>query len=188
MVYANARAFRYRFPIEFWQEVAVQAPTIVAAKYSRPKNLTELISVTRGRINFVPNEMTAATFYAASPETTTGCWATAAGMGPAPAIALMRAIQARESASVERIDRELAWANEPLKPIIGDPEIFASYNIQIEKARINAAGYSQCGPCRPPYNHIPSDYLAAAAECGKRWRSLQQQYQAGHTAQPAAAG
>lgn len=185
MVYANARAFRYNFPVEFWQAIADQAPTVVAAKYSRPKNLPELLAVTGGRINFVPNEMTAATFFATSPDTTTACWATAAGMGPAPAIALMQAIHDKDSASVERIAKDLAWANETVKPIFGDPDIFASYNLQVEKARINAAGYCRCGPCRPPYNHIPEEYAAAAAECGRRWMSLHQRYQADQNARSA---
>ena len=120
--------------------------------------------------------MTAARFFITSPDTTTACWATAAGMGPAPAIALMNAIRAKDGNRVEQISKELLWANEPLELIFSAPEIFASYNIQVEKVRINAAGYSKCGPCRPPYNHIPEEYAVAARECGQRWASLQAKY------------
>ncbi|MBA2689731.1 MAG: dihydrodipicolinate synthase family protein, partial [Burkholderiales bacterium] len=82
MVYANARAFRYAFPQEFWEAVAREAPTVVAAKLSRPKNLPELIAATGGKINIIPNEMTVGDFFTMAPDTTTACWATAAGMGP----------------------------------------------------------------------------------------------------------
>ena len=176
MIYANARAFRYSFPIEFWVAILQQAPTVVAAKYSRPKNLLDLISKTQGRINIIPNEMTAASFFSQSPETTTACWATAAGMGPSPVIALMRAIISGNKDLVERIATDISAANESLKKIFSDPDVFASYNIQVEKAKINAAGYARCGPCRPPYNHIPNEYLEAAKLCGQRWSVLQQKY------------
>lgn len=172
MVYANARAFRYSFPLEFWQALAKAAPSVVAAKFSRPKNLAELIAATAGRINFVPNEMTVTDFYRAAPETTTACWATSAGMGPAPAVALMDAILAKDEERIRSLTEEIAWANEPVKALIENPEIFASFNIQVEKTRINASGYCRSGPVRPPYAHIPAEYESAAAECGRRWNAL----------------
>ena len=41
MVYANARAFRFSFPPEFWARVADEAPTVIAAKSSHARNLKE---------------------------------------------------------------------------------------------------------------------------------------------------
>jgi dihydrodipicolinate synthase/N-acetylneuraminate lyase len=172
MVYANARAFRYAFPLDFWRELARAAPTVMSAKYSRPKNLRDLIEVTQGRIHFLPNEMTVHEFYAQSPDTTTACWATAAAMGPAPVVALMNAILGKRSQDIDHIARDLLWASEPLRPIFDNPEIFGSYNIQVEKTRINEAGYSHCGPVRPPYAHMPAEYEAMAKECGQRWAEL----------------
>jgi dihydrodipicolinate synthase/N-acetylneuraminate lyase len=188
MVYANARAFRYSFPLEFWRAVAREAPTVMSAKFSRPKNLRELIESGGGRIHFMPNEMTVHEFYAQAPETTTACWATAAGMGPSPAIALMNAILAKNDAEINRIARELAWANEPLKPIFENPEVFASYNIQVEKTRINEAGYCRCGPIRPPYAHFPAAYDAMSRECGRRWMQLREKYPAAKSAKKTAYG
>jgi dihydrodipicolinate synthase/N-acetylneuraminate lyase len=172
MVYANARAFRYDFPLDFWDALSQRAPTVTSAKFSRPKNLTELIQRSRGRINFVPNDLTVDHFYATSPETTTACWATAAAMGPAPIVALMRAIEKRDAAAIPGLVADLAWANEPLKPIFLNPEEFAKYNIQVEKVRINAAGYCKSGPVRPPYSDFPEAYRTASEECGKRWATL----------------
>ena len=172
MVYANQRAFRYSFPDEFWAGVTEKAPTVIATKHSRPKDLRGLLDIVKGRINIVPNEMTLANFFSESPKTTTACWATAASMGPKPVVALMNAILGSNQPEIERLSTALAWANAPVKPFIADKEIFALYNIQIEKARINAAGYCNSGPFRPPYQLLPSHMAEAAKECGRRWAAV----------------
>ena len=176
MVYANARAFRFKFPLEFWAEVAKAVPNVVAAKYSRPQGLPELVAATGKRINFLPNDNAVSKFFEASPETTIACWATAASMGPAPSLAMARAIRDRDGARVQAVAKDIGWASEPLKIVTSDPEIFASYNIQIEKLRIEEAGYCKPGPMRPPYDYIPPDYEKAARECGRRWVEICKRY------------
>lgn len=172
MVYANTRAFRYGFPLEFWEGVHREAPTVVAAKVSRAPNLPAMIEATGGRVRFLPNEMKVHEFHAMSPETTTGCWATAAAMGPEPAIAVLDAIASGDAAAIEAAARDIAWASEPIEPMLADHEFFASYNIQVEKARIEEAGYCDPGPVRPPYAAMPPEHDRAARECGRRWREL----------------
>jgi dihydrodipicolinate synthase/N-acetylneuraminate lyase len=179
MVYANARAFRYSFPQEFFAALTKMAPTVTSAKYSRVKGLKELIVATGGRINFVPNEMAVHEFYAASPSTTTACWATASGMNPTPAVVLMKAIEAKNQDAIDTLAAAIAWANEPVVPLIDNAELFAQYNIQLEKTRINAAGYSKCGPVRPPYQDFPEEHAAASRECGRRWAELCRDYTGG---------
>ncbi len=176
MVYANSRAFRYSFPVEFWQAVSREAPTVCAAKHSRPAHLVELIAASEGRINFVPHEMSVHRFHELSPETTTACWATSASMGPAPARAMIEAILQNDGAAIETLAAAIGWAAAPIHPIVADPEVFASYNIQLEKIRINAAGYCRAGPMRPPYDHMPEDFRAAAEDCGRRWARLCENY------------
>jgi dihydrodipicolinate synthase/N-acetylneuraminate lyase len=173
MVYANARAFRFDFSnLAFWEEVGRAAPTVTSAKMSRPKDLPELIRQTGGRINFMPNESTVHSAYALSPETTTACWATAAAMDPKPALAIMDAVRRRDELAVSALSAAIAWANDPVDVIIKDPDVFAKFNIQVEKTRIAAAGYCKPGPCRPPYDDLPADFRAAAEECGRRWAAL----------------
>lgn len=179
MVYANTRAFRFTFPDEFWQAVIKVAPTVVSAKYAQPRDLRKLIAITEGRVNIVPNEMTMARFYEESPETTICCWATAASMGPKPTIALMRAVERGDTASVKRICAALDWANEPIQPIIANPEVFAQFNIQMEKLRITAAGYCNAGPIRSPYASMPDDFAQFSRECGRRWAVLNREMSAG---------
>lgn len=172
MVYANARAFRYHFPVEFWAGVAAEAPTVTSAKMSRAPGLERMLEATGDRINYIPSDMVAHDFALRAPEATTACWATAAAMGPEPSLALMNALAQGDAAAAEQAAVAIAWANEPLASLFSDQEVFASYNIQIEKARIAAAGYCRPGPVRSPYNHLPEDYAAASAECGERWREL----------------
>lgn len=179
MVYANTRAFRFAFPDEFWQALIKVAPTVVSAKYARPRDLKQLLRITEGRVNIVPNEMSIARFYEESPETTICCWATAASMGPKPTIALMRAVENGESEAVKRISAVLDWANEPILPIISNPEIFAQFNIQMEKIRISAAGYCNAGPIRSPYATMPEDFTEFSRECGRRWAVLNREMAAG---------
>ncbi len=172
MAYANERAFRFAFTDEFWAEIVQRAPTVTSAKYSRPKDLKSLLSIVKDRINIIPNEMTLSHFFSESPATTTACWATAASMGPRPVVALMQAVQRGDAEEVRRLSDVLAWANETVKPIIGDKEMFGMYTVQLEKTRINAAGYCQAGPLRPPYTEMPDTVREAATECGRRWAQL----------------
>ena len=66
--------------------------------------------------------------------------------------------------------------NLPVEDIIRDPDLFASYNIQLEKARISAAGYCNPGPVRPPYNFIPDKMLQKCKENGRRWAEICRKY------------
>jgi dihydrodipicolinate synthase/N-acetylneuraminate lyase len=172
MVYANARAFRFGFGPDFWAAVAKAAPAVTSAKYSNPNGLVDLIAATRGRIHFMPSDMAVHQFHALSPATTTSCWATAAGMNPLPSLALIQALRAGDGERARQLATAIGWANAPVMPIVSNAEVFAMYNIQVEKERINAAGYSRAGPVRPPYHEFPAPYAEAARECGRRWARL----------------
>lgn len=179
MAYANQRAFRFSFASDFWEAVAKVAPTVTSAKYSKAAGLPELIAATGNKINFLPNEMVVHKFYDVAPDSTTACWATASGMNPTPAVALMQAIAERNQDAIDMMAEAIAWANEPIVPMVHDPELFAHYNIQMEKTRINAAGYSNCGPVRPPYQDYPEEHAANARECGRRWAQVCASYVGG---------
>lgn len=174
MVYGNTRAFRFDFGVDFWSGIGDHAPTVISAKLSAPTDLLEKQRVTHGRVHFLPNEMVIGKFHALAPEATTACWATAAAMGPAPAIAMVRAIVSGDRTAIETLSREIADVHEPIHPILANPVVFASYNIQIEKVRIKEAGYCDPGPVRPPYDVLPAEYEEAAKECGRRWASLRE--------------
>jgi dihydrodipicolinate synthase/N-acetylneuraminate lyase len=176
MVYANSRAFRFDYTPEFWGRVVAKAPAVMSAKFSNANTLLDCLKASKGRVHFLPNEGAALRFAELSPDTTSACWATAASMGPRPAIALMDAILARDWPRAKAVDADLKWASEPVEGIIRNAELFASYNIQVEKIRIDAAGYSKAAPIRPPYNVVPAEIAEASRECGRRWAELVQKY------------
>lgn len=176
MVYGNGRAFRFAFPPQFWSHVVDVAPTLMAAKYSRPNALLDSIAATKGRVHFLPHDGGLSKFAELSPATTTACWSTAASMGPEPVLEQMRALLSGDRDALRAIANDLAWAREPIGEITSDPELFATYNIQMEKIRIQAAGYCKAGPIRPPYNSMPERYAECAKENARRWRQLCEKY------------
>ncbi len=176
MVYGNGRAFRFPFPPEFWARVVDAAPTLVAAKYSRPAALADALAASKGRVHFLPHDGALRKFAEISPETTMACWSTAASMGPEPVVAQMRALLANDTEALKKIAADLAWAREPIAELTTNPELFATYNIQVEKTRIQAAGYCKAGPIRPPYHIMPEPYAECARENARRWRQLCEKY------------
>jgi hypothetical protein len=97
-------------------------------------------------------------------------------MGPEPVLAQMRALLANDADTLKKIAVDLAWAREPIKELSTNPDLFATYNIQMEKIRIEAAGYCKAGPIRPPYNVMPENYAECARENARRWRQLCEKY------------
>ncbi|OBK94365.1 hypothetical protein A5645_16535 [Mycobacterium asiaticum] len=168
LVYANRFFFKFEYPIEFWRGVAQRCPTVVACKTSFPLT-EELLTVAGEQVAFLNGEgglLTAA--YKAFPEYPHGCWATSAAMGPQPWVAAMSAVAAgdRDRAIV------LLEAIDTVPLSIPDFTLFAQYNLQFEKARIDAAGYTRCGPPRPPYTDLPEAWRAAALTNAAAWRKL----------------
>ena len=174
MVYANPRAFRFPFGVDFWGGVAEKAPTVMSAKFSSKAILKEAVAVSRGRVNFVPPVGMAYDFAQVSPETTTTCWIPA--VGPQIGLALMNALAAKDAEQAKAVAEDIAWAIEPHHAITGSQEVFASYNIQMEKILMGASGYCKPGPIRPPYNVMPDDFVKASRESGQRLGKLREKY------------
>jgi len=174
MVYANARAFRFAFELDFWKRIVDKAPTVMSAKFSSKGILREAVAATTGRVNFVPPVGLAYEFAQLSPETATTCWIPS--VGPQPALALMKALAARDPQQAKAVADDIAWAVEPHHAITGSAEVFASYNIQLEKILMGASGYCKPGPIRPPYNVMPENFAQAARESGQRFAKLREKY------------
>jgi trans-o-hydroxybenzylidenepyruvate hydratase-aldolase len=174
MIYANPRAFRFAFDIDFWRRIVDKAPTVMSAKFSSKGILREAVAVTKKRVNFVPPVGLAYEFAQLSPETATTCWIPA--VGPQPALALMKALAARDAKQAKAVADDIAWAVEPHHAITGSQEVFASYNIQLEKILMGASGYCKPGPIRPPYDVMPEDFARAAREGGQRFAKLREKY------------
>lgn len=174
MVYANPRAFRYEFGADFWGPVSEKAPTVMSAKFSSKAILKQCVAASKGRVNFVPPVGLAYEMAQISPESQTTCWIPS--VGPQVAVALMKALAAKDAAGAKAVADDIAWANEPHHAITGSQEIFAAYNIQLEKVLMAASGYCKTGPIRPPYNYMPDDFRKAATEGGQRYAKLREKY------------
>ena len=174
MVYANPRAFRFAFDLDFWKVVVEKAPTVMAAKFSSKAILRDAVAATKGRVNFVPPVGLAYEFAQLSPETATTCWIPA--VGAQPALALMKALAARDAQQAKTVADDIAWAVEPHHVITASQDVFASYNIQLEKILMDASGYCKPGPIRPPYNVMPEHFAQAARESGQRFAKLRDKY------------
>jgi trans-o-hydroxybenzylidenepyruvate hydratase-aldolase len=174
MVYANERAFRFPFGVEFWKLVVEKAPTVMSAKFSSKGILREAVAATNKRVNFVPPVGRAYEFAQLSPETAITCWMPS--VGPQIGLALMKALAAHDKEQAKAVADDIAWAVEPHHMITSSPDVFASYNIQMEKILMGASGYCKPGPIRPPYNVMPENFAEAVRESGKRFAKLREKY------------
>lgn len=180
-IYANPFVFKFDFPAPFWAEVA-KLRQVVSAKVASYANLLRDLSVTTGGIRFMPIDFD---YYGAArlaPEATQAFWSSGASCGPAPIIALRDAVEAArvsgDWSQAEKISGELANATAPIVAY-GDMNLFQSFNITLERGRMEAAGWMKVGPNRPPYHRAPPLITDYARQGGEMWRALQTKYQAG---------
>ena len=173
-VYANPEAFKFDFPRPFWAQIA-QVPNVVAAKIVGITTLEADLRLTKGNIRLMPVD---SNYYAAAriaPEECTAFWSGGALCGPAVQIRLRDSVVAAKDngdwAAAKEISTAIAAASAKLIPN-GSFAEFSKYNIGLEKARMNAAGWMKAGPCRPPYHLVPENYLAGARESGQMLAAL----------------
>ena len=177
-VYANSEAFKYDFPRPFWAQVA-EIPQVVSAKYLGIAQIVTDLRLVNGRIRFLPTD---GIYYAAAridPEQCTAFWSSGAACGPTVALRLRDSIaQAKATndwSDARRVAEAVSTTLAPLFPM-GSFAEFSKYNIGLEKARMDAAGWMKAGPVRPPYHVVPEPYLEGARESGRRWAKLNAEY------------
>jgi dihydrodipicolinate synthase/N-acetylneuraminate lyase len=171
MVYANRFFFKFDFPVEFWQGIVAKAPTVIATKVGFPLTQEHLDAAGR-QVNFMTGEGTIGMHYRLAPDTVSAAWATSAAMGPEPWVAFLDAVKRGDDATAEKVLADIEGVPLPI-PDFAD---FDKYNIQLEKARINAAGYTRCGPPRAPYRDLPPAWSEVAQNNGKAWAEMRAKY------------
>lgn len=177
-VYANPSAFKFMFPRPFWEQVA-QIPQVVSCKYLGIGMLLNDLSVTRGRIRFLPIDVD---YYGAArmaPDDCNAFWTSCAVNGPASVIRLRDSVATAKRTGDWSAAKEVADAMRAAEAGFfpnGDFNEFSKYNIGLEKARMNAAGWMNAGPCRPPYHLVPEAYLEGARRSGRAWAALHERY------------
>lgn len=177
-VYANPFVFKFDFSSEFWARVSgiVQvacAKTASCATYDRD------IEASGGRVRFMPLESEYLSGARQFPDLCTAFWSSGASCGPAPATTLRDVVnEAKRTgdwSAAEEIGAELSEANLPTIAY-GDFDTFQTHNVALEKGRMNAAGWMNAGPNRPPYHVVPESIEQLGAEGGRRWALLQRKY------------
>jgi trans-o-hydroxybenzylidenepyruvate hydratase-aldolase len=173
-VYANSEAFKFDFPRPFWAQVA-EIPQVVSSKYLGIAFLVQDLRLTRGRIRLMPSD---SNYYAAAridPDLCTAFWTSGAACGPEPALRLRDDVAAAKASgdwrAAKAVADQIGAALSTLFPN-GSFAEFSKYNVGLEKARIDAAGFAQAGPCRPPYHLVPEAYIAGARQAGAAWAKL----------------
>ncbi len=172
-IYANPEAFKFEFPRPFWAQVA-QLPQVVTAKYIGVASLALDLMLTQGKIKFLPIDFD---YYAAAriDEFVDAFWSSGAVCGPTVTLKLRDLVfDARKTgdwSKAKAFSQRLAPTAAPLFPN-GSFKEFSTYNIGLEKERMNAAGWMKAGPVRPPYHIVPEQYLAGARQSGEMWAAI----------------
>jgi 4-(2-carboxyphenyl)-2-oxobut-3-enoate aldolase len=149
---------------------------VVAAKYPTlgPSFLAD-VEATGGRLRILPVERDWYFAWRWAPEEMTACWSGSVSCGPHTATTLAERLRAGDDITARQISTELREAGRTFFPQ-GSFELFSQYNVQLEKIRINEAGYINAGPSRPPYVSCPPAYAEGAAESGRRLAALSARY------------
>lgn len=175
IVYDNPVAFKGKISSAVYARLA-EIPTIIAAKCTSigPEFLADVEAV-KGNMRMLPMERDWYEGWKAMPDEVLACWSGAASCGPQAAVELKRSIFNGEEEKAQEITEGMQHASRTFFPN-GDFKLFAKYNIQLEKIRINEAGYINAGPSRPPYTKVPDEYAEGAREAGRRLAQLRKKY------------
>lgn len=179
-VYANPEAFKFDFPRPFWAQIA-QVPQVACAKIVGIATLEADLRLTKGQVRLMPVD---SNYYAAAriaPEDCTAFWSGGALCGPSVQIRLRDEVAAAKKSgdwlAAKEVSAAIAAASARLIPN-GSFAEFSKYNIGLEKARMNAAGWMKAGSCRPPYHLVPENYLEGARESGRMLAQLHAKFTA----------
>lgn len=171
LLYDNSEAFKGTISTDLYAQLA-EIPQVVGVKYIAltPKFNNDMRAI-RGRFKLLPVEVDWLAAKTLWPREIDACWSAAACCGPEPVLALQRALERNDVALALRLTKQIAYTYETFLALLNFPE-FAKYNIAIEKARFDEAGYIKAGPARHPYDRAPDAYLEGAREAARRWVAL----------------
>ncbi len=178
VVYDNPSAFKGKIASDVYGELS-HVPQVVAAKHMGLGMMGERfvsdLKAVEGRIRLLSLGEDWLPSAQAFPDEVLACWSGDAVCGPAPLIRLKEAVQARDWVAAQPIHDAIVEALKPLMPA-GGFEVFSRYNMQIDRAEFEGAGWITPGPLRPPYTSCPEEYLAGGREAGRRWAALHEQF------------
>ncbi len=170
IVYDNQFAFKAKIPTETYRVLAA-IPEVIGTKHIGGPTLGDDLVAVGANMRVLPLDTQWAALAERFPGQVPACWSGNPADGPAPLIALRRAVEAQDWVRARHITERMAWAQAPMFPG-GKLEVFVEYNIPIAHARLEGSGHVRTGPPRPPYTVCPPEYLEGGRETGRRWASL----------------
>jgi hydratase-aldolase len=171
MIYHNPNAFRVTIPVERFQELK-EIPTVISMKESmadlnRMKKLAEIAGEKICFMTYEPFAMEAIQYGFG------GIWsAHSICMGPEPVLKLYQSIRKRNWETAKAITDQCMDIYSRFFERMGGFQVFMKYQVNAMHECVNAAGYAETGPARPPFTHAPDYVIAACQAHAKDWRNL----------------
>src|ERR1700722_789943 len=144
VLYDNPEAFKGPIPTPVYAELA-KIRQIVGVKYTAltPKYFADMTAV-GDDLRIMPIESDWLAAHTLFPEYATACWSSSALCGPEPVMALRDAIRRGDVEFARTLTRSIEWTYEPFLARTNFME-FSKYNIPLEKARFDEAGFIKAG-------------------------------------------
>lgn len=179
IVYDNPEAFKGKIPSSAYAALA-DIPQIVAAKYPglAGADYASDLAAVDGKVRILPIDRDWYQAWTMYPDEAVACWSGSASCGPLAHVQLAKAIKEGDGERAKDINAKIQLAAKPFIPQ-GNFALFSNYNAQLEKIRINEAGYINAGPCRPPYMNCPEEFAAGARESARLFAQLNASYAVG---------
>lgn len=170
VVYDNPGAFKNRLEKSTYERLA-DIPQVVGAKYGRMGlEYRDVYASVGDRMQLMPLDKDWFIARLWFPDGVPACWSPSASCDPLPVVKLKEALYSDDDETARELSEEIAETYKTFFP--GDDTTFHQYNVTLEKERMNAAGYLDAGPVRPPYHIAPDDIVAAARQSGRDWKDL----------------
>ncbi|AIT82152.1 dihydrodipicolinate synthase family protein [Novosphingobium pentaromativorans] len=175
-IYANFAAFRYTWPPAFWAQMA-DIPQVRGVKYAAGANnrLVNDLNASRGNIRFLVMDMEYYMSARIDPDAMKAFWSSGAACGPEVATHLRDLVEGAKASGDWSKAKEFSDRIAPSMATLfprGQHTEFAKYNVGLEKERINAGGWMNVGPARPPHHLTPEEYLEGARTSGRIWAQI----------------
>ncbi len=175
ILYDNPAAFKGKISPELYARLA-KIPTLIGAKYTfLGDQYADDAEACGDDIRLLPMDADWLDAHRVAGERVAACWTPSTASGTEPLERLRDAMASSDWVAAEEISQDIKRTYSTLMPA-GDFSSFSRYNIPLDKARIAAAGVTDPGPARPPYQSAPQAYLDGAIEAGRRWAELRQSY------------
>jgi len=171
MIYHNPMVFRYRIPIEKWEDL-MEIPNVVAVKETDnnlPRMMVEAY-LCKDKISFMCHSIL---LFPCMLFGFTGAWDPLwVNCGPEPILKLYKACEENNWDLARKITEDFIKLSIYEVKVLQGYDWLESYQVDWEHLVLNAAGYVYTGEPRRPFVHVPEQIIKAAEALGKEYRKI----------------